>query len=162
MRNLRNQFKRKQFLVLLAAVGLLTVVSCTEAKKESKAAPLAPVQQPLPVLPTADPAPQVSAAPAAAPATGQAPELNPPHGQPFHRCDIAVGSPLSGAPAAKPAAISQSGAPTIQNVGPVNNPPVIQPGAPTAANAGTSPPKLNPPHGQPFHRCEIPVGSPLN
>lgn len=28
------------------------------------------------------------------PATGTKPRLNPPHGQPFHRCDIAVGSPL--------------------------------------------------------------------
>jgi hypothetical protein len=168
MRNLRNPFKRKQFLVLLAAVGLLTVVSCTEAKKESKAVPQAPVQQEVPILSTADPAAKLSAAPATvpvgAPATGQAPELNPPHGQPYHRCDIAVGSPLSGVPAAKPAAtINQSGTgPTVQNAGRVNNPPVLHPGAPTIANAGATPPKLNPAHGQPFHRCEIPVGSPLN
>lgn len=28
------------------------------------------------------------------PNTGAKPRLNPPHGQPWHRCDIAVGSPL--------------------------------------------------------------------
>lgn len=27
---------------------------------------------------------------------------------------------------------------------------------PVAVNAATTPPELNPPHGQPFHRCEIP------
>lgn len=30
-----------------------------------------------------------------------------------------------------------------------------------AAPAGTTAPGMNPPHGQPGHRCEIPVGSPL-
>jgi len=29
-----------------------------------------------------------------APATGEKPSVNPPHGQPWHRCDIAEGSPL--------------------------------------------------------------------
>jgi hypothetical protein len=28
--------------------------------------------------------------------------LNPPHGQPNHRCDIAVGAPLNSPPAKKP------------------------------------------------------------
>jgi len=35
-------------------------------------------------------------------ATGPAPKINPAHGQPGHRCDIAVGAPLDGsAPAPK-------------------------------------------------------------
>ncbi|MBM3919484.1 MAG: hypothetical protein FJ344_08310 [Sphingomonadales bacterium] len=35
-------------------------------------------------------------------ANGPAPKINPPHGQPGHRCDIAVGAPLDGsAPAPK-------------------------------------------------------------
>lgn len=147
--------------MLLAAVGLLTVVSCTDARKESKTLPLTPVQQQLPAMPTADSAANLSADPLAVPSTGQAPELNPPHGQPFHRCDIAVGSPLAGAPAAQP------GAPTLENAArvnnpPVNNPPVLNPGSPANATTSGTPPKLNPAHGQPFHRCEIPVGSPLN
>lgn len=35
-------------------------------------------------------------------ANGPAPKINPPHGQPGHRCDVAVGAPLDGsAPAPK-------------------------------------------------------------
>ena len=30
------------------------------------------------------------------------------------------------------------------------------------ANSTETPPGMNPPHGQPGHRCEIPVGAPLN
>jgi hypothetical protein len=45
-------------------------------------------------------------------ATGPAPKINPPHGEPGHRCDIAVGAPLDGsAPAPKVAstpAVTQS------------------------------------------------------
>lgn len=64
--------------------------------------------------------------------------LNPAHGQPGHRCDIAVGAPLNAAPAT----------PTQPQVQPV-----VTPADPTA--------KLNPPHGQPGHDCSIAVGAPL-
>ena len=69
-------------------------------------------------------------APTAIPASTGA--LNPAHGQPGHRCDIAVGAPLSSAPAT------------------------------TSVNTATAPQKLNPAHGQPGHRCDIAVGAPLN
>jgi len=80
--------------------------------------------------------------------------MNPPHGQPGHRCDIAVGAPLNSPPA-------QQTTPTITT--PVNTPINIsadklsQP-ATTAAVA----PGMNPAHGQPGHRCDIAVGAPLN
>jgi len=64
--------------------------------------------------------------------------LNPAHGQPGHRCDIAVGAPLDSEPA-KSSTNTQSGAP-LKNSGDV---------------------KLNPAHGQPGHRCDIKVGDPL-
>ena len=96
------------------------------------------------------------------------PELNPPHGQPFHRCDIPVGSPLKSAPqkASTPAAPAQvfnrtGMAPTIENAARLNNPQPVNSPASTAANTNSVKPKLNPPHGQPFHRCDIAVGSPL-
>ncbi len=67
--------------------------------------------------------------------------LNPEHGKPGHRCDIAVGAPLNSTP----------------TTGASSQPKVIStPLAPTG-NAG-----LNPQHGQPGHRCDIPVGAPLN
>lgn len=69
--------------------------------------------------------------------------LNPEHGQPGHRCDIAVGAPLN-SPAANQATIPASSAPTLS--------------APANASGSVS---LNPPHGQPGHDCAIPVGQPL-
>ena len=76
--------------------------------------------------------------------------LNPPHGQPGHRCDISVGAPLDSKPSA----------PTVTTTAPQQQQVVMpQPTAPAAATktaAGT-----NPPHGQPGHRCDIAVGAPL-
>ncbi len=73
--------------------------------------------------------------------------LNPAHGQPGHRCEIAVGAPLT------------SGVQQVQQ-----SPPATQTSpvfSTTAANAsGTT--GLNPAHGQPGHRCDIAVGAPLN
>ena len=84
-------------------------------------------------------------------ATKTAPGMNPPHGEPNHRCDIAVGAPLNSKPAAVPA-ITQT--------------PVQQPAqSPNVTPAGTTTftaPGMNPPHGQPNHRCDIAVGAPLN
>ncbi len=85
-------------------------------------------------------------------------KLNPPHGEPGHRCEIAVGAPLDGSPAPAPATTTetspimqttpQSGAPSGINV------------APAAGTTATAP-GMNPPHGQPGHRCDIAVGAPL-
>ena len=72
--------------------------------------------------------------------------LNPVHGQPGHRCDIPVGAPLN----SKPVAATQQNQPGAGNK---NQPVVIN--TPTA-------PGMNPPHGQPGHRCDIAVGTPLN
>lgn len=95
--------------------------------------------------------------------TQTAPGMNPPHGQPNHRCDIAVGAPLSspkgGAPpeTVKPAPIVQS-APAAQPVpqGQATITPVDMSSGTTATKPG-----MNPPHGQEGHRCEIAVGAPL-
>lgn len=89
-----------------------------------------------------------------------APGMNPPHGQPGHRCDIAVGAPLNSKPAQK----SQP-----QTVTPTVTPkPVEQPVMNVNSKSGsttivgtTTPPGMNPPHGQPGHRCDIAVGAPL-
>ena len=37
-----------------------------------------------------------------------------------------------------------------------------QPAPPTLQNSSSSAQGLNPAHGQPGHRCELPVGAPLN
>jgi hypothetical protein len=81
--------------------------------------------------------------------------MNPAHGQPGHRCDIAVGAPLNSKPAQQnvPAAISTApaaqAAPVNVNMNAQAKPQVTAPG-------------MNPPHGQPGHRCDISVGAPLS
>lgn len=79
------------------------------------------------------------------------PGMNPPHGQPGHRCDIADGAPLNSkpAPAAAPTAITAQ--PAASNVTMTEVP------TPTKTAPG-----MNPAHGQPGHRCDIAVGEPLN
>lgn len=75
---------------------------------------------------------------------------NPAHGQPNHRCDIAVGAPLNSAPTnATPTTTITSSKPTPAQT-------ITTPGA----NIITAP-GMNPPHGQPGHDCSIAVGAPL-
>ena len=120
--------------------------------------PVTTVNAPLNIAPlqtgqaTAQP---VATAPAPPPATGKG--LNPAHGQPGHRCDIAVGAPLDSKPVSAPA---------------VTTPVTTQPGSitsvpkPVAVNPAPVPqkvaPGMNPAHGQPGHRCDIAEGAPLN
>jgi hypothetical protein len=84
--------------------------------------------------------------------------INPPHGQPNHRCDIAVGAPLNSTPNAK----AQAAPPTVSQ--PIQAAPVkVEPPKPAIVNTvqTATAPGMNPPHGQEGHRCEIAVGAPL-
>lgn len=94
------------------------------------------------------------------PQTQTAPGMNPPHGQPGHRCEIPVGAPLN----SKPAQNTQSQKPTpIVNTKPVEKPVMnVNSNSGSATIVGMStPPGINPPHGQEGHRCDIAVGAPL-
>lgn len=93
--------------------------------------------------------------------------LNPPHGEPGHRCEIEVGKPLPAdgkapavtatpAPAAAPT-ITANPAPTGQPVT-VSTSPTVTPAPATATKTA---PGMNPPHGEPGHDCSIAVGAPL-
>jgi hypothetical protein len=89
-------------------------------------------------------------------ATTVASGLNPEHGKPGHRCDIAVGAPLNSPKQATPAINTNTTptmAPSIVNTSPqINTTPAKQ----------TVPAGMNPAHGEPGHRCDIAVGAPLN
>jgi hypothetical protein len=74
--------------------------------------------------------------------------MNPSHDQPGHRCDIPVGAPLN-----SPIATGKTTAPQV-----VSNTSVTVP----SATVAPTPKGMNPPHGQPGHRCDISVGAPLN
>jgi hypothetical protein len=82
--------------------------------------------------------------------------VNPPHGQPGHVC----GTPPAGATsttAAPQNVQTTTTTPTQIKTAPqqINN---IKPAV--VANTGNG--KMNPAHGQPGHRCDIPAGAPLN
>lgn len=96
--------------------------------------------------------------------------MNPPHGQPGHRCDIAVGAPLNSPPGKAAPAKTTSQSTTITPAMLQNGTLTASPGAnvtTTPSPATTTPapvvtaPGMNPPHGQPGHDCAIAVGAPL-
>lgn len=131
----------KLFFIPLFATSLL-VMSCQETKETNKEAtdvvPEATLEQKKQQLESVSPTQSSSAT------TAEPGALNPPHGQPGHRCDIAVGAPLDGS---RPAQNSPLKVSPLQN----------QSSTPAAKPADG----LNPPHGQPGHRCDIKVGDPL-
>jgi hypothetical protein len=115
----------------------------------------------LPTTPTAKENPAVATSPIQAPQSAVTTTvanntvgMNPAHGQPGHRCDIAVGQPLNTAVAktSAPQAATQTMTQTIQPNASAN---ISTTNTPTAKG-------MNPPHGQPGHRCDIAVGQPLN
>ena len=161
----------KKYFLFISAATLTLIISCSPAKKESNSEAvqqLKQVQQTTLSTDTSTPVTSVPVAvktnqPAAVQTASTPPKLNPPHGEPYHRCDIPVGSPLNTPTSAKPApAVNRTGtSPTLANAAKLNNAQAVNPTAPTVANATSGKPKLNPAHGKPYHRCDITVGSPL-
>ena len=117
---------------------------------------------------TANPAPA-----ATSPTTTNSGALNPAHGQPGHRCDIAVGAPLNSSPTdykksagstpqtitTSPQTVTTSPQTVTPNIPSISTAPIISPSTSVSTTPATG---LNPAHGQPGHRCDISVGAPLN
>lgn len=78
--------------------------------------------------------------------------LNPPHGEPGHRCEIPVGAPLNSEPATNSDLVQQQIMQDHAQPAPTQPQPV---------NVGGQTARLNPPHGQPGHDCAVAVGAPL-
>jgi hypothetical protein len=156
--------------ILPCAIGLLSLIACNSNQPDQdpsiRVAPSVTKTDSLsqqsatanpatvPVQPTVTPVtPTQQTTPATAVPTTAG--LNPAHGQPNHRCDIAVGAPLS-------TPIQQAAQPQMVQQVPQGIKPSVSTGSkPTAIPAGSTA-KLNPPHGEPGHDCKIPVGQPLN
>ena len=79
--------------------------------------------------------------------------LNPKHGAPGHKCEIAVGAPLNSPPVGAP--LNSSPQPVQQNA------PAIKSLPPPGTTSSGKTVKLNPAHGQPGHDCAVQVGQPL-
>lgn len=164
------------FLALLSVT--LFLGSC---KKEEDAE----IEEPSAGVESTTAVPKITTTPAQTAPTGEKPALNPAHGLPYHRCDIAVGAPLDG-PATQQgdSPVKQSTGPksffkTVQSestasastqqsqpmpaatttVSPTTN--QVKTTTPATSTANTPKPKNNPAHGQPHHRCDIAVGAPL-
>ena len=129
----------KSFPLLIAVVCL--AVACNEKQPETIATP-APF----------DPAAVVSPTPVdVAPGATAVNDPNPAHGEPGHRCDIAVGASLS-----TPVTAGSAEAPAAFT--PMDPAPAMQT-MPTTPSAGGG--RLNPAHGEPGHDCAVAVGAPL-
>jgi uncharacterized membrane protein len=96
-----------------------------------------------------------------APPVSVAKGMNPSHGQPGHRCDIAVGAPLNSKAATTTTTPNTT---TISSTGQTGT--VISNGAKITTTNNNAPTVtaegMNPPHGQDGHRCDLAVGAPLN
>jgi len=116
--------------------------------------------------PAQNAAPTQTGTPAQANASGA--KLNPPHGEPGHRCEIPVGAPLdgSGGTTAAPQVQAQptSNSQGFLSSGNAQAQPQATPQQAAKPAQQTAPGmqgKPNPAHGQPGHRCDVQVGQPL-
>lgn len=165
----------KNLLISLTLVtsGLLTACN-PAAEPKGDTTPVAGTEA-IQSLPAAQPASADSVVSQPGKSTTGTTMLNPPHGQPNHRCDIAVGAPLNTPVGAKPATPSQPSMLKLQPQTQTTPGQTLPQTAPVQTRAQTTPVKtvpqttpsqtaagLNPPHGQPNHRCDIAVGAPLD
>lgn len=140
----------KTLTILIASIALLYSCDKTKTKIAENEAPKGDSVANNITENTTIPAPaEVASSVTNVPVSGK-PALNPAHGQPYHRCEIAVGAPIDSAPAQQNAPQTQT--PSILS-------PTVAP-APQAQSLGPKP-ALNPAHGEPHHRCELAVGAPL-
>lgn len=134
-------------------VGLVFTLACQKKEETQNSAPSAIESATAGSLSDA-PTTYTTAVPSA-PASGV--KLNPPHGEPGHLCEIEVGAPL-------PVDVEL---PEPVEVTPARPTPVALPTTSvlnrpinTAVPSGPKP-QFNPPHGQPWHTCDLEVGAPL-
>jgi len=142
---LKKRFIKKAYFfgIIFSAFGL---IACDNDAKTSKVETIEDIEQEN-LEKRKDQLKKMSSSKGSVAASGK---INPPHGQPGHRCDIPVGAPLE----------DDGDSDT-----PVQFFPSSNAGGSSGANKSTASsdsPELNPPHGEPGHRCEIPVGAPLN
>jgi len=162
-------FYMKNTIFSLTAISIL-LISCKKDERATYLKEEAGIQQPAlavnqtPKPSLLDQAGIQSVAPNTQPVAVTPPGMNPPHGQPGHRCDIPVGQPLN----SKPAPTQQTPNPSANQTQSIQiDPNSLQPGKFSVDNTGKAKTiktakGMNPPHGEPGHRCDIPVGQPLN
>ncbi len=144
----------------MVSIAFAACNSGTANYKESTTSPSSPISVPavpvtvvadtkkkLPVTTTVQVPPVTTSSAQTKTTTTTTTALNPSHGQPGHRCDIAEGAPLNSAPV------------TSTNIPAGNKNVVVNPQV--QSQPGKTNVKLNPAHGLPGHDCTIGVGQPL-
>lgn len=143
-------------ILFLGVFSAFVLGSCADSKKEPSPAEDTTVNTTETTqnatTETSEPVSETSSTPAG---------MNPPHGQPGHRCDIPVGAPLDSQPGgnvptqavSEPATNGQG----FLNSGSQNATPTPAAQQTVAGMKG----QPNPAHGQPGHRCDVQVGQPL-
>lgn len=147
----------KTLTILIASIALL--YSCDKAKTkiaENEAPKSDSVANNITENATVPAPAEVASSVTNVPVSGK-PALNPAHGEPYHRCEIAVGAPIDSAPTQN--AAPQQAAPSILNPNPA---PAVSTTPAAPAQAFGPKPAVNPEHGQPHHRCDLAVGAPLS
>lgn len=136
-----NLLKKYYIIPMIFSTALFISCNTNEKKEEIK-----DLNQPAPEMTLEQKKAQLqNVAPSQQNSGTVAGNINPPHGQPGHRCDIPVGAPLDGG--------ASQDQPVKLNTTPAS--------ANSAAQKNGQKPDVNPPHGQPFHRCDLKVGEPL-
>jgi hypothetical protein len=138
------KFNPKSFLIPMI-VALPLFISCKDKETAEENIPTtvqeATLEQKKQALENVAP---TSTSTSASMATGA---INPAHGQPGHDCAVPVGAPLNGGG-------TSSQSKPIQTINANGN--TSSPVKPISGSGA-----INPPHGQPGHRCDIQVGDPL-
>lgn len=124
---------RKNFFVLFS---IITILGACAAPMPDKDNSLPEIKPKAPVSVESNPSQTL-------PSTNNV-ALNPPHGEPGHDCNVAVGAPLNG--------VSNS----------PNSPLPILSNPNNSLNIPPTNVRLNPPHGEPGHDCNVMVGQPLS
>tara|TARA_R110002072_G_scaffold22615_1_gene79464 strand:- start:310675 stop:311070 length:396 start_codon:yes stop_codon:yes gene_type:complete len=130
--NLKNT---RKISIALFSMSVLFLYSCEEKTKKDNKSTSNQTEAVTPAKKVATPAKSADGV-----------TLNPSHGQPGHRCDIAVGAPLNSKPTPVRTNTQKSDV-MLDN----NN------SSTTTLPKGTP----NPAHGQPGHNCAVKVGDPL-
>lgn len=159
---------KKVFFIGLLSAGVLA--SCADSKKEpstqeAATATATPAETP---VNNAAANTTATAVPTATSSAATPAGMNPPHGQPGHRCDIPVGAPLDSKPSQNIPTQSAPQQPANNGQGFLSSgaaqqqtTPAAAPSRPAQQTAPGMKGKPNPAHGQPGHRCDIQVGQPL-
>lgn len=128
--------KKNLFLSYFLIILFVTACSTATPEFDNTLPEVKPVEAPV-SIDVNNPLPQTPSADNVA--------INPPHGEPGHDCDIAVGAPLN------------------RTLAPVNTPAtIIESSGNPVNNFSTNGVRLNPPHGEPGHDCNVMVGQPLS